>query len=114
MPRSTLSAATAASWRAVEDVKRYARIWSPGPRTARAPRDGGFWLPVQARAGATVRAVPHDQELKHLRDRALLQALRTVEITRSNVADLQRHGDSWSVARPLAVDAQNFCRTRWA
>jgi integrase/recombinase XerD len=26
-----------------------------------------------------------------------LQALRTVEITRANVADLQRHGDSWAL-----------------
>ncbi len=46
--------------------------------------------------------MPHDQQLKHLRDRALLgllglQGLRTVEITRANVADLQRHGDSWAL-----------------
>jgi site-specific recombinase XerD len=46
--------------------------------------------------------VPHVDALKHLRDRALLgllglQALRTVEITRANVDDLQRHGDNWAL-----------------
>jgi len=46
--------------------------------------------------------VPHDDELEHRRARALLgllglQALRTVEITRANVANLQRHDDSWAL-----------------
>ena len=48
------------------------------------------------------RAVPHDYKLKHLRDCGLLgllgvQALRTVEIRRANVTDLQRHGESWAL-----------------
>jgi site-specific recombinase XerD len=70
------------------------------PRDRRAPEDFGYLSEVEL--ALLFRAVPHDQELKHLRDRALLgllgiQALRTVEITRANVADLQPHGDSWAL-----------------
>ncbi len=70
------------------------------PRDRRAPEDFGYLSEVEL--ALLFRAVPHDDELKHLRDRALLgllglQALRTVEITRANVGDLQRHGDSWAL-----------------
>ena len=65
------------------------------PRDRRAPEDFGYLSEVEL--ALLFRAVPHDQKLKHLRDRARLgllglQALRTVEITRANVADLQRDG----------------------
>jgi site-specific recombinase XerD len=70
------------------------------PRERRAPEDFGYLSEVEL--ALLFRAVPHDEELKHLRDRALLgllglQALRTVEITRANVDDLQRHGESWAL-----------------
>ncbi|MBV9358397.1 MAG: tyrosine-type recombinase/integrase, partial [Chloroflexi bacterium] len=70
------------------------------PRDRRAPEDFGYLSEVEL--ALLFRAVPHDDELKHLRDRALLgllglQALRTVEITRANVEDLQLHGDSWAL-----------------
>jgi site-specific recombinase XerD len=70
------------------------------PRDRRAPEDFGYLSEVEL--ALLFRAVPRDEELKHLRDRALLgllglQALRTVEITRANVTDLQRHGDSWAL-----------------
>jgi site-specific recombinase XerD len=70
------------------------------PRDRRAPEDFGYLSEVEL--ALLFRAVPHDDELKHLRDRALLgllglQALRTVEITRANVDDLQLHGDSWAL-----------------
>ena len=70
------------------------------PRDRRAPEDFGYLSEVEL--ALLFRAVPHDDELKHLRDRALLgllglQALRTVEITRANVTDLQRHSESWAL-----------------
>jgi site-specific recombinase XerD len=70
------------------------------PRDRRGPEDFGYLSEVEL--ALLFRAVPHDDELKHLRDRALLgllglQALRTVEITRGNVDDLQRHGDNWAL-----------------
>jgi site-specific recombinase XerD len=68
------------------------------PRDRRAPEDFGYLSEVEL--ALLSRAVPRHDELKHLRDRALLgllglQALRTVEITRANVTDLQQHADSW-------------------
>ena len=70
------------------------------PRDRRAPEDFGYLSEVELTL--LFRAVPHDDTLKHLRDRALLgllglQALRTVEIERANVADLQRRGDDWAL-----------------
>jgi site-specific recombinase XerD len=70
------------------------------PRDRRAPEDFGFLSEVELTL--PFRAVPRDDSLKHLRDRALLgllglQALRTVEIMRANVADLQRRGDDWAL-----------------
>lgn len=66
------------------------------PRDRRAPED--FWFLSEVELALLFRAVPHDEKLKHLRDRALLgllglQALRTIEIMRANVGDLQRRGD---------------------
>jgi integrase len=48
------------------------------------------------------RAVPRADKLKHPRDPALLsllglQALRTIEIMRANVDDVQRRGDDWAL-----------------
>jgi site-specific recombinase XerD len=70
------------------------------PRDRRAPEYFSFLSEVEL--ALLFRAVPHDEQLKHLRDRALLgllglQALRTVEITRANVDDLQRRGESWAL-----------------
>jgi hypothetical protein len=55
-----------------------------------------FGYPSEVELALLFLAVRHDQKLKPLRDRARLglQALRTVEITRANVADLQRYRDS--------------------
>ena len=94
----------------VDDAKRYRTRWrcapttlptgSPRPPDRRAPEDFGYLSEVEL--ALLFRAVPHVDALKHLRDRALLgllglQALRTVEITRANVDDLQRHGDDWAL-----------------
>ena len=70
------------------------------PRDRRAPEDFGFLSELELTL--LFRAVPHDDSLKHLRDRALLgllglQALRSVEITRASVGDLQRRGDDWAL-----------------
>ena len=69
-------------------------------RDPRAPEDFGYLSEVEL--ALLFRAVPHDYKLKHLRDCGLLgllgvQALRTVEIRRANVTDLQRHGESWAL-----------------
>jgi site-specific recombinase XerD len=66
------------------------------PRERRAPEDFGYLSEVEL--ALLVRAVPRDNELKHLRDRALLgllglQALRTVETVRANSGDLERRGE---------------------
>jgi site-specific recombinase XerD len=79
------------------------------PRDHRAPEDSGYLSDVEL--ALLFRAVPRDDELKHLRDRVLLgllglQALRTVEITRANVEDLQLHGDS----RALLVHGKHHDR----
>jgi hypothetical protein len=65
----------------------------------RAPEDFGYLSEVEL--ALLFRAVPRNDEVKHLRDRALLgllglEALRGVEITRANVNDLQCHGDGWA------------------
>jgi site-specific recombinase XerD len=70
------------------------------PRDRRAPEDFGYLSEVEL--ALLFRAVPHDDTLKHLRDRALLgllglQALRTIELMRANVDDLQRRGDDWAL-----------------
>ena len=70
------------------------------PRDRRAPEDFGYLSEVEL--ALLFRAVPHDGTLKHLRDRALLgllglQALRTIELMRANVDDLQRRGDDWAL-----------------
>jgi site-specific recombinase XerD len=70
------------------------------PRDRRAPEDFGYLSEVEL--ALLFRAVPHDAKPKHLRDRALLgllglHALRTVELTRANVRDLQRRADDWAL-----------------
>ena len=70
------------------------------PRDRRAPEDFGYLSEVEL--ALLFRAVPHDGTLKHRRDRALLgllglQALRTIELMRANVDDLQRRGDDWAL-----------------
>src|SRR5207249_60949 len=71
-----------------------------GSRTTEGPEDFGYLSEVEL--ALLFRAVPHDEKLKHLRDRALLgllglQALRTIELMRANVDDLQRRGDDWAL-----------------
>ena len=78
---------------------------TPGHRRSRASRpkrarDFSYLSEVELRL--LFRTIPHDDTLKHLRDRALLgllglQALRTVEIARANVADLQQRGEDWAL-----------------
>ncbi len=70
------------------------------PRDKRAVEDFGYLSEVEL--ALLFRAVPRDGALKHRRDRALLgllslQALRTVEIMRAGVADLQRRGEDWAL-----------------
>ena len=93
--RRVYAAAVAAGLRADNPV-----IGLRAPRDRRAPEDFGFLSEVELTL--LFRAVPHDDTLKHLRDRALLgllglQALRTIEIMRANVGDLQRRGDDWAL-----------------
>src|SRR5262249_57925414 len=85
--RRVYAAAVAAGLRADNPA-----IGIRAPRDRRAPEDFGYLSEVEL--ALLFRAVPHDQELKHLRDRALLrplsfQAVRTVEIARANLDDLQ-------------------------
>jgi site-specific recombinase XerD len=93
--RRVYAAAVAAGLRADNPV-----LGLHAPRDRRAPEDFGFLSEVELTL--LFRAVPHDDTLKHLRDRALLgllglQALRTIEIMRANVDDLQRRGDDWAL-----------------
>lgn len=90
--RRVYAAAVAAGLRADNPV-----VGLRAPRDRRAPED--FLSEVELTL--LFRAVPHDDTLKRLRDRALgllgLQALRTVEIMRANVADHQRRSDDWGL-----------------
>jgi site-specific recombinase XerD len=70
------------------------------PHEKRALEDFGHLSEVELTL--LLRAVPRDGGEKHLRDRALLalfglQGLRTVEIERANVADLQPRGDGMTL-----------------
>ncbi len=70
------------------------------PRDKRAVEDFGYLSEVEL--ALLFRAVPRDGTLKHRRDRARLgllslQALRTVEIMRAGVGDLQRRGEDWAL-----------------
>jgi site-specific recombinase XerD len=72
------------------------------PRYRRAPEDFGCLSEVEL--ALLFRAVPHGDgsKQKHLRDHAVLgllglQAMRTVELMRTNVRDLQQRGDDWAL-----------------
>jgi len=93
--RRVYAAAVAAGLRADNPA-----IGIRAPRARRAPEDFGYLSEVEL--ALLFRAVPRNDELKHLRDRALLgllglQALRTVEVMRANTGDLERRGDDWAL-----------------
>jgi len=77
-----------------------------GPRSKRAAEDFGYL--TEGDLALLLRAVPERREkngqprVSDLRDKALLallslQVLRTVEIWRSNVGDVQRRDDQWAL-----------------
>jgi len=79
------------------------------PKTRAA--DDSFPYLSQVDLALLLRALPRDRSEKALRDRSLLalmalQGLRTVEIVRANVTDLERRGDSWT----LLVHGKNHDR----